>query len=64
MFFNISCCKCAGYEVDKPEIYTSLVSNPSGSKNKWCESLSENLTTLSSIEGQYLGPSLNLLLFH
>ena len=43
--------------VDIPFGYTSLAFRPSGSINIWCESLSENLKILSSIEGQYLGPT-------
>ena len=39
-----------------PCIYISSVSIPIGSTNIWCLSLSANLTTLSSIDGQYLGP--------
>ena len=37
-------------------IYISSVSFPIGSTNAWCLGLSANLTTLSSIDGQYLGP--------
>ena len=33
-----------------------MVSLPSGSIKSWCLSLLENLSILSSIEGQYLGP--------
>ena len=36
--------------------YTKSEFNPSGSKKTWCLSLSLNLYTLSSMEGQYLGP--------
>ena len=37
-------------------MYISFVFNPSGSIKVWWDSLSLNLTTLSSIEGQYLAP--------
>src|SRR5690606_11919509 len=36
--------------------YISWVLSPMGSTNSWCLSLSANLTTLSSMDGQYLGP--------
>src|ERR1017187_413178 len=46
-----------GKLVDIPFGYTSLVFNPSGSRNIWCESLSAKRVILSSMEGQYLGPT-------
>ena len=46
----------SGREVERPLGYISMVSQPSGSKNTVCLSLSANFTTLSSMEGQYLGP--------
>ena len=46
----------SGNAVEIPFGYTREESNPSGSKKIWCDFLSENLYTLSSIEGQYLGP--------
>ena len=46
----------SGKEELIPWTYISSVSLPSGSIKTWCLSLSANLTTLSSIEGQYLGP--------
>ena len=49
-------CTSSGKEELIPCIYISSVSNPTGSTNAWCLGLSLNLTTLSSIDGQYLGP--------
>ena len=49
-------CTSSGKEELKPCIYISSVSIPTGSTNAWCLGLSLNLTTLSSIDGQYLGP--------
>ena len=46
-----------GKLVDIPFGYNSRVLSPSGSIKIWCESLSEKRTTLSSIEGQYRGPT-------
>ena len=50
----------SGKPVEKPCTYISGVLIPSGSKKIWCESLSANLTILSSIDGQYLGPLLSI----
>ena len=52
----IAICTSSGKEELIPCTYISSVSLPRGSINTWCLSLSANLTTLSSIEGQYLGP--------
>ena len=52
----IAYCTSSGIELLIPPRYISFVYSPSGSMNTWCLSLSANLTTLSSIEGQYLGP--------
>ena len=38
-------------------MYSSSVSRPIGSMNSRCRSLSAKRTTLSSIEGQYRGPT-------
>src|SRR5947209_11563693 len=46
-----------GSDVDMPLTYTSWVFRPSGSRKNWCWVLSGNLTTLSSIDGQYRGPT-------
>ena len=46
----------SGNEELIPCTYISSVFSPIGSINTWCLSLSLNLTTLSSIDGQYLGP--------
>ena len=48
---------------DIPWIYISFVSSPSGSINIWCDSYLEIFITLSSIDGQYLGLSLNTPLY-
>ena len=47
----------SGRDDDIPPTYISSVSSPSGSIKIWCLSLSWNLITLSSIDGQYLGPT-------
>ena len=52
----IAICTSSGSDELIPCIYISSVSLPIGSTNIWCLSLSANLTTLSSIDGQYLGP--------
>ena len=52
----IAICTSSGKDELIPCIYISSVSNPTGSTKIWCLSLSANLTTLSSIDGQYLGP--------
>ena len=52
---NCSCAFC-GKLVDIPFGYTRSVSIPSGSIKIWWLSLSSNFLTLSSIDGQYLGP--------
>src|SRR5579871_5210376 len=54
---TIAACTSTGMLVDIPFTYTSCVSRPSGSRKIWCLVLSGNLTTLSSIEGQYRGPT-------
>jgi len=46
----------SGNELDIPPTYISFVWIPSGSIKTWCLFLSGNFTTLSSIDGQYLGP--------
>ena len=46
----------SGNDDDIPPKYISFVYIPSGSIKTWCLFLSANFTTLSSIEGQYLGP--------
>ncbi len=38
-------------------MYSSSVSSPMGSTKSWCRSLSAKRTTLSSMEGQYRGPT-------
>ena len=45
-----------GRLVDTPFGYIRSLLMPSGSINIWCPFLFLNLLTLSSIEGQYLGP--------
>src|ERR1017187_4818338 len=50
-------CTSIGILVDMPLTYTSLVSRPSGSRKIWWRGLSGNLTILSSIDGQYRGPT-------
>ena len=47
----------AGIDVDIPFTYTSYVSKPSGSRNNWCRTRPGNVTNLSSMDGQYLGPT-------
>ena len=56
MVLYIAICTSSGKDELIPCIYISSVSNPTGSTKIWCLSLSANLTTLSSIDGQYLGP--------
>ena len=46
-----------GRLVEIPFGYIRFVLSPSGSIKIWCDNLSANLVTLSSIEGQYLGPT-------
>ena len=46
-----------GKQVENPLTYISSVAIPSGSKKIWCLSLSAKRTILSSIEGQYRGPT-------
>ncbi len=48
----MSSCKMGGIDDENPCRYTSLVRTPSGSTNNRWRSLSRNLTTLSSIDGQ------------
>ena len=50
-------CTSSGNDDDIPATYISNVSSPSGSINIWCLFLSGNFITLSSIDGQYLGPT-------
>ena len=47
----------SGSDVENPFRYISTVLAPSGSIKSWCLFLSENLSILSSIDGQYLGPT-------
>ena len=61
ILLNISACTSAGREVEIPLGYTVVSFKPSGSKKIWCLVLSENFTIVSSIEGQYLGPTPLLL---
>src|ERR1035441_5960495 len=55
--FTIAACTSIGRLVDMPLMYTSCVFSPSGSRKNWCFVLSGNRTILSSIDGQYRGPT-------
>ena len=57
MVWSISACTSSGKEEEKPWMYSSSVLRPMGSMNSWCRGFSENRTTLSSMEGQYRGPT-------
>ena len=50
-------CASSGRLVEKPFIYIWSEFFHSGSKNNRCDGWCENLWTLSSIDGQYLGPT-------
>ena len=49
-------CVFSGKDVEIPFGYMIFFPMLSGSKNIWCLSLEANLKTLSSSDGQYLGP--------
>ena len=57
MVFRLSTWIDSGKLVEKPFIYIWSDRYHSGSKNNKCDGCSENRFTLSSIEGQYLGPT-------
>src|ERR1019366_4122802 len=54
---TMATCTSIGILVDMPLTYTSWVSRPSGSRKIWCRGLSGNFTILSSMDGQYRGPT-------
>src|SRR3972149_98556 len=51
----------SGRLVANPLTYTVVVSYPSGSRKTWWRSLSANRLILSSIDGQYRGPTALIL---
>ena len=58
IFLSASICISIGMLDENPLRYISFVSEPSGSKKRGCWFLSGKVTSLVSIEGQYLGPVL------
>ena len=57
MVWSILIWTSSGREEEKPWMYSSSVSRPMGSMNSRWRSLPAKRTTLSSMEGQYRGPT-------